>query len=223
MNIRFDASDPAHNLVTTTEDPATLQTFLEEPIAGTVLRRQMPEDAKNWLATLDPDKLPRGRVILPPSAIGATVNHLCDMASTPLGAERSWLEADIKGLAQTFAKLMSVKFLRMRLDVVTTNACRKFHIDAINARLICTYRGTGTQYGYTDDGSEPQHIHTVATGDPILLRGTAAAIRPPEGLLHRSPPIEGTDETRLLLVLNPIEENEVDPHQITHNTSQLQH
>ncbi|EEE38158.1 hypothetical protein RKLH11_1999 [Rhodobacteraceae bacterium KLH11] len=103
---------------------------------------------------------------------------------------------------------MSATFLRLRLDVVTTNACRRFHIDAITARLVCTYRGTGTQYGVSTDGADPQRVFTVQTGSPILLRGTLWPAEPPSGLLHRSPPIEGTGETRLVLVLDPVTDPE---------------
>jgi len=36
------------------------------------------------------------------------------------------------------------------------------------------------------------------------MRGTLWPAKPATGLLHRSPPIEGSGETRLLLVLDPI-------------------
>ena len=124
----------------------------------------------------------------------------------PKGSEREWLLDDITSLANIFSDLMQAKFLRLRLDVVTTNACRKFHIDAITSRLVCTYRGTGTQYGVSSDGNDPKRVFTVQTGAPILLRGTLWPEQPPSGLLHRSPPIEGTGETRLVLVLDPVHE-----------------
>lgn len=111
---------------------------------------------------------------------------------------------DIAALADVFADVMHAPYLRLRLDVIKTNACRKFHIDAVTARLVCTYRGTGTQYGISTDGTEPKRIFTVPTVSPILLRGTLWPETPRSGLLHRSPPIEGTGETRLLLVLDPI-------------------
>ena len=114
---------------------------------------------------------------------------------------------DASALAAIFADVMDTPFLRLRFDVVTTNACRKFHIDAVTARLVCTYRGTGTQYGVSEDGHDPEQIVTVPTGSPIVLRGTRWPETPLSGLLHRSPPIAGTGETRLLLVLDPI----VDP------------
>jgi len=105
---------------------------------------------------------------------------------------------------------MSAPYLRLRLDVVRTNACRKFHIDAVTARLICTYRGTGTQYGISTDGADPKRVFTVPTGAPIILRGTLWPADLPSGLLHRSPPIVDTGETRLLLVIDPVFDPEKD-------------
>lgn len=46
---------------------------------------------------------------------------------------------------------------------------------------------------------------TVPTGSPIILRGTRWPETPVSRLLHRSPPIVGTGETRLVLVLDPVE------------------
>lgn len=51
--------------------------------------------------------------------------------------------------------------LRLRFDVINFNGCPKFHVDAVKARLVCTYRGTGTQYGLSVDGQDPEQIVTV--------------------------------------------------------------
>ncbi len=183
-----------------------LSAFLNPGCAAALWRRQTPPSVQSWLNDLDPEDLPKGRVILPLGKLAETVGHLCDMSGLPTCPERDWLKADIALLAEVFSDLVSARYLRLRLDVVTTNACRKFHIDAITARLVCTYRGTGTQYGISRDGAEPQRVFTVQTGSPILLRGTRWPETPRSGLLHRSPPIEGTGETRLVLVLDPITE-----------------
>ncbi|MEX0285838.1 MAG: DUF1826 domain-containing protein [Paracoccaceae bacterium] len=181
-----------------------LNAFLRPGCAAAIWRKEMPSDVERWLGKLDPDRLPRGRILLPPDSAAATVAQLCDIARMPEGPERTWLQSDIVDMVDMFTTLLPVKMLRLRLDVVTTNACRKFHIDAVNARLVCTYRGTGTQYGVSRDGADPAHVFTVPTGSPILLRGTLWPTQPASGLLHRSPPIEGTGETRLVLVLDPI-------------------
>lgn len=167
-----------------------------------------PPEVQSWLDGIDGEALPRARVILPPHAVGEAVQHLFDIANLPDGTERAWLQKDIVGLADIFSDLMNARYLRLRLDAVTTNACRKFHIDAVTARLVCTYRGTGTQYGISTEGHEPRRVFTTQTGAPIVLRGTLWPAEPSSGLLHRSPPIEGTGETRLVLVLDPVDDPE---------------
>ncbi|QFT72548.1 DUF1826 domain-containing protein [Ruegeria sp. THAF33] len=190
--------------VAVADDPAGLRAFLQPGCAAAIWRRNMPKDVQSWLESVPEDALPNGRVILPKGAVAETVGHLCDMSAMPNGGERAWLEADIAEMARMFADLMQTDYLRLRLDRIQTNACRRFHIDAVTARLVCTYRGTGTQYGVSTDGAEPKRVFTVPTGAPILLRGTLWPAEPPSGLLHRSPPIEGTGETRLVLVVDPI-------------------
>ena len=112
----------------------------------------------------------------------------------------------MSALAQIFANIMQVAYLRLRLQVVSSNACHKFHIDSLKARLICTYRGTGTQYGTSENGTNPYEISDLPTGSVMIMRGTLWPENPMTGLLHRSPPIEGTGQTRLVLVLDPIED-----------------
>ena len=176
--------------------------------AAAIWRRQPLPGFQSWIDGLDGDVLPRARVILRPEAVRDAASEVCDASGTPAGPERDRLVDDIAALAGIFAGLMQARWLRLRLDVVTTNACRRFHIDAVTARLVCTYRGTGTQYGISTDGAGPRRIFTVPTGAPILLRGTLWPERPRSGLLHRSPPIDGTGETRAVLVLDPVDDPE---------------
>jgi len=155
-----------------------------------------------WLAALPPAQLPEAREILRPDALRpALVQILAPLPNVP---ERALLLERIATLSDHFADVMRAPWLRLRLEVVTGNACRKFHVDNVTARLVCTYRGTGTQYGLAGRGVEPEVVHTVPTGQPILLRGMRWPTTPPSLLKHRSPPIAGTGETRLLLVLDPI-------------------
>ncbi len=172
--------------------------------AAAIWRRRPLPGFQSWIDALEPERLPKARVILRPANVHEMVIQICEASGTPDCTERERLVDDVTALADIFIGLMPAPYLRLRFDVVTTNACRKFHIDAITARLICTYRGTGTQYGISTDGAEPRRIFTVPTGAPILLRGTLWPERPKSGLLHRSPPIAGTGETRLVLVLDPL-------------------
>ncbi|MEX0369106.1 MAG: DUF1826 domain-containing protein [Tateyamaria sp.] len=186
------------------DDPSGLRAFLQPGCAAAIWRRTLPIHLRSWLENLPEDHFPTGRVTLSRDDVAKTVRRFCDRSGLPNGNERAWFEADITKMAGLIADLMKAQYLRLRLDKVQTNACRKFHVDAITGRLVCTYRGPGTQYGVSPDGADPKRVFTVPTGAPILLRGSLWPANPPSGLLHRSPPIEGTGETRLVLVLDPL-------------------
>ena len=115
---------------------------------------------------------------------------------------------DAHGLAQLYCDVMDLSNVEVRLEVVTTDSCRKWHADYVKARLITTYTGTGTQWLDTrnaelvKNGEEPAQINTMNAGDVGLFKGKLASEWP---AVHRSPPIAGTGEKRLLLVLNPPE------------------
>lgn len=188
--------------------PEGLAAILKPGCAAAIWRRQPEHRFQNWIDRLDPSALPAGRIMLRPDTVQAAVTDLCDIAGTPVCPEREQLIGDMAALSDLFAKLVQTPYLRLRLQPVTSNACRKFHIDVMTARLICTYRGQGTQYGISTDGQDPTRVFSVATGAPILLRGTLWPEKPLSGLLHRSPPIEGTGETRLVLVLDVVNDPE---------------
>jgi len=189
--------------VAVADTPDALSALLEPGCAAAIWRRHTPSTFQRWIDRLDPDHLPHGRLVVQADRVAEALERLCETAGTPPDTHRDQLIEDAAGLAKMFADLMSARFVRLRLDAISTNACRKFHIDALTARLICTYRGTGTQYGISTDGGDPSRIFTVPTGEPILLRGTLWPVVPEAGLLHRSPPIEGTGATRLVLVAAP--------------------
>ena len=122
---------------------------------------------------------------------------------------RRAIEADILQLAELYCEVLSLDELEVRLELVTTDSCRKWHSDYVRARLISTYAGHGTQWldsedaGRVKQGLYPRRVHSMTAGDVGLFKGKLATDMP---AVHRSPPISGTGETRLLLVLNPPEE-----------------
>ena len=50
-------------------------------------------------------------------------------------------------------------------------------------------------------------IFTVPIGSTMIFRGSHWERQNNQGLLHRSPPIEGSGETRFFVVIDPIYEN----------------
>ncbi|MEP5762398.1 MAG: DUF1826 domain-containing protein [Litoreibacter sp.] len=194
------------NCTTFATAPGGLSAIQQPACAATVWQRALAPRFQGWIDDLPPDQLPKARMIVRPEAVCDALIDIARHHGIPECSERDFLIEDVCALAFIFASVMKSTYLRVRFDVIQTNACRKFHIDSVTARLVCTYRGTGTQYGLSERGNDPEQIMTVPTGSPIILRGTRWSESPLSGLVHRSPPIAGTGETRLLLVLDPIKD-----------------
>ncbi|MEO1647232.1 MAG: DUF1826 domain-containing protein [Pseudomonadota bacterium] len=158
------------------------------------------------LAALLKTSLNDVRFAAPLSELEARLAEELAQAGYPETSERGALTADIAALADRYGAIMELDALSVRLAIVTTDSCRKFHADYVKARLITTYVGTGTQWIDAEDTSRvaqsdaPQNIKSLATGDVGLFKGKLWTQSP---AIHRSPPIEGTGERRLILVLDP--------------------
>lgn len=142
--------------------------------------------------------------------------HL-DVARSALTAALStspaipWIAAlidDAALLADRFASIMNVDTVEIRIDRIVGDACRRFHADYVSARLLCTYVGCGTQWldqatavrlaGDADAAVRPR---TLLAGEVGIMKGRDLAGE--VALVHRSPPIAGRGEERLLLVIDP--------------------
>ncbi len=143
----------------------------------------------------------------------ASLNDLPDQLRKQLNmsgftatSARDRLIADIVQLAAMYCSILATDALEIRLETVTTNACRKWHSDYVTARVITTYVGSGTDRLDAEDaariehGLGPTNINSLQPGDVGIFKGRLATNAP---AIHRSPPIDGTGEKRLLLVLNP--------------------
>ncbi|MFM7378973.1 MAG: DUF1826 domain-containing protein, partial [Erythrobacter sp.] len=124
------------------------------------------------------------------------------------------LIADAAMLAERFCAAMDLATFELRLEVVRTDSCRKFHADYVTARLITTYVGEGTHWLDAGDaarvaaGEAPRRINRLAPFDVGVFKGRLASENP---AIHRSPPIAGSPGgVRLLLVLNPVSRRFID-------------
>lgn len=186
--------------------PRSLSAIKELDCSAAIWQREPLPAFQSWVDALQEHELPRARIIVRPTDVQQAMTDLCDIHALAPCDARTMLIDDIASLSHIFCQVMDAPFVRLRLDVIKTNACRKFHTDELTARLICTYRGTGTQYGVSANGTDPEDIRTASTGSAIVLRGHQWPAT--TALLHRSPPIEGSGETRLVLVLDPIADRE---------------
>ena len=185
---------------------------IRQPLVPAVIWRRAPlSKFQTWIDSLSHEELPSARIALPLNKFQEVLTEVMQVSATPACVQREMLIDDITALANVFAEINQTKFLRLRLEVINTNKCSKFHIDAVTTRLVCTYRGPGTQYCFSADEFDPSNICNVPTSSPIVMRGTLWPTEKRSDFLHRSPPIDGSGKTRLLLVLDPINDPKIEP------------
>ncbi|WP_421779697.1 DUF1826 domain-containing protein [Kiloniella litopenaei] len=181
-------------------DVSILSHIQKPGVAATVWQRDLSVDFSNWIKGLSPENLPQFRSLVTVDALENSVHAACDLSHTPAGKHRDMLAGDIAALGFIMSEIMGSSLLHVRLEVVNTDACRKFHVDNMTARMLCTYLGRGTQIAQRGAESSPV---TVSAGDATLLRGARWPGKEETTIQHRSPPIAGTGETRLLLAIDP--------------------
>jgi Protein of unknown function (DUF1826) len=161
--------------------------------------------------------LPKLRLSGPLAAIESGLRQ--GLAEAGFGPDwlANWLVEDIGAWGRLFQEVTGADRLRIRLESVEDDACRRFHTDNMRYRLVCTYRGPGTQW------IEPRMAADLPVGAPMpeaairqLERGTVAIMRGGKqatteapGLLHRSPPIAGAGVTRLFLAIDDLGDHEL--------------
>ncbi|HET9511917.1 MAG TPA: DUF1826 domain-containing protein [Sphingomonas sp.] len=147
-------------------------------------------------------------ITLEAAAIGrALLGVLATAGYAPMYAAP--IAADIARLGRCVARIADCTSVDIRLEVVETDACRKFHADYVGVRLICTYVGAGTQWLTNDDAARLRRgvdaadlaIRALATGDVAIFKGRLWS--EDAAIVHRSPPIAGTGARRLVLVIDP--------------------
>ena len=171
-------------------------------------RRALPAALTAWVEALDPDVLPHLRVLVTPGEAPAVLEPILDAGGTPAGAMRDLLVQDIADLVAAYAGIARTDLVDLRLERIEHDACWRFHRDCVAARLLTTYRGPATEYVRPRDADRALRdqrdydgpLERMGTDDVALFKGSCSGNG--SGIVHRSPPIEGTGAARLLLCLN---------------------
>ncbi len=136
---------------------------------------------------------------------------------------RAWLTADLAELLARLADLAQTRRLRVSFGAVRTDQCRKFHVDHVRYRLVTTYLGPGTEWvpEHAVDRAALAHpascpcdanksivrdeaaVRHAIAGDVLLMKGARHPSQ--RGAVHRSPPIEGTRQVRVVLVASTVD------------------
>lgn len=181
--------------------------LLDAAVDAAIWSRATPASGVHWLNEIGPEAWPNGRFVLDPADIPACLKELFATVGVLSAPALTWLANDAAHLAQLIQHLVGSANVRLRLEPVFDNACSKFHIDNVVARLICTYSGPGTELSLEDS----HVIQSVPTGAPVLLKGKRWPGADVPSLRHRSPPIAGTGIARLVLVIEGCDAEDINP------------
>jgi hypothetical protein len=181
------------------DTPCQLDSILEPCVQLALWRRPRPASLA-WIDTLDWTEIDDVDAdIAGPDWARDICPVLCE-AGYPDRDHQQALTSELAMRAEAFAQLMNCDRLRMRLDVIETDACRRFHMDYVSARLLMPLLGSGTQWISASEGEEAA-INQLGVGDVAIFKGRLAVEAP--AVLHRSPPVSRSGETRLLFILDP--------------------
>lgn len=182
-----------------------------------VWRRALPLDVAQALA--EAPALPGcvDRVL----RVGASDQFTAFAALVPAAA-RAWLLEDLRRLTAAFSRAAGATAVAACMSVVDSDSCRKFHVDHMRLRLLCTYRGPGTEWladadtdrtAFDPDDHDwdrvnarivrrPDAVRRAHAGDVVMLKGETWPGAAGRGAVHRSPPIEALGLTRLVFKLS---------------------
>lgn len=147
---------------------------------------------------------------------------------------RDKLLADLDHLGRCLVRQLGadsatrVSHIKASLGPVLDDQCRKLHVDWVLLRMLTTYIGPGTEWlpdvavnrehvGASSccpsDANraimrDPHALRRATAGEVLLMKGEAWPGNSGRGLVHRSPPIEGTSQEvpvrRLVLTLTAL-------------------
>lgn len=176
-------------------DPNVLARIWEPEVHLSLWQRPMPDDLVA-LSSLEWDAIDDIDEVVAADGLADALPLLIEDAG--YGRLNQALSQEIGMLAARFAAIMDCGRMRLRLEVIETDACRRFHADNVAARLLMPLVGPGTQWIHA--GTQGP-IAQLRPGEVGLFKGRLWAEEP--RILHRSPPVAASGETRLLFALNP--------------------
>ncbi len=133
------------------------------------------------------------------------------------------LRQDMAFLVEVYADLLGCPRVGLRLEYLHGAMCPRFHVDRTGIRMVCTYRGPGTEWllsraadrsrlgaagGLSDDDSglilASDGVAGAQAFDVLLLKGTLWQGNTQGGAIHRSPMLRPEQVPRLVVALDAV-------------------
>ena len=197
------------------DTPDILARISEPGVNICIWQRPSIDQINRELVSLTPRDLPDVRSHCTLNNFDAAVTGL--MANQGLSPDlfKHW-RGDLLNIARVYFPLTKGRRVTMRLETTDQDGCPRFHTDRTHLRLLCTYLGPGTEWLRDDQadreaqlaGAPNSEILITDKPSPLgrfwvgLLKGSAFPGNSLNGLIHRSPPSQGSGITRVLFCLD---------------------
>ena len=171
----------------------------------------------SWRRALDPitetylSQLPKTRDLQVIESLSPTAQPRLD--GLPDGPGRCSLIEDLSLLREIVCELLGCAAVGLRLARISRAMCPGWHVDRVGIRLVCTYRGPGTQW-LDDQDFDRQDLRTGCVqddvfiqadqGEIVLLKGSLWQGNDAFGAIHRSPGPGSSSSPRTLITLDPL-------------------
>lgn len=147
-----------------------------------------------------------------------------DLAPPDSWSDCDGLIEDLGLLSELLVELTGCERVGLRVETIDRAMCPRFHVDHLSVRLLCTYRGPGTEW-IDDSAVDRGRLGAGAAGNPdelsgllgpgarieriptfsvALLKGARWPGNDARGLIHRSPAIEAACSPRVLVAMDPL-------------------
>lgn len=206
MHASLSRPEPSYAAIS--DEVLGLTRIFEAGIQLAQWRRAPDADIVHWLDA-HADRLGSGlRQMLP-------AGRPPELGALPAGAGRDALAEDLMRLGGMLGELLDAPKIGLRLEVLQRAMCPRLHVDRVGIRMLCTYRGPGTEWveahrlerGLPGAGPaseacavpEPA-IESIPPFAVALLKGSLWQDEGGRGLVHRSPQVRCPP--RVLLALD---------------------
>lgn len=126
------------------------------------------------------------------------------------------LAADVSMLAELYRQVRQVDKVLIRIERITESRGRLLHVDEVQLRLLCTYRGLTTRW-LSDDAAvrdgigkrsnariyrKPSDIRRLPLGHVALIKGECWPGNAGRGLVHGEPHVSKPHHHRMSVVID---------------------
>nr|WP_028693117.1 DUF1826 domain-containing protein [Pseudomonas cremoricolorata] len=190
--------------------PQSLADILRDDVNLAVWQRQLPVQVEDFATLVLGLEQPLGdeRVVEVDEHEAPSLPGLLKGAVDVQGYDS--FVADVEWLVAAYACLLGARRVGLRVRVLESAMCPRFHVDHVPLRLLTTYAGAGSEWlaeGCIERSDLPRamvsvdNIRRLCTGDVAILKGEKFEGNEGHGIIHRSPEM-AVGERRLLLSLD---------------------